>query len=539
MLLLGLLLAEILLLTIVFDSGSLLRSARWGERLLGQAREILGIAVAAAGAGAFFRGSKVLGQLGRRGDALGSCGHWRIYLFGHMATLAVFVVLTALLFGSDSRSLLGLHDPAFLDAAAASASAWILAWTFVGLLSAGFWLAALLPPSLWIPLTRVGGEAIAIGGVVGALGWFAGQLTSLLWKPLAAATFSNVALLLHAAGLEVVTNPEIFRIGTPTFSVKIAPMCSGFEGIGLIWVFLCTYLWLCRRVLRLSRALVLLPLGTALIWLANSIRIAALILLGTFVSKGVALGGFHSQAGWLAFNAVALGLVLGAHRTRWFRSDLEADPPRGTNLAAAYLGPMLALLGTMMITGAFSSGFDRLYPLRIAAPAAVLWHYRREYTDLRWTCSWQAIALGVVVFGAWMAFEPTSTSSAGQPLKRWLDGLSWAQATSWLVVRVIGSSLIVPLAEELAFRGFLTRRLISPDFQDVETGRFTWRSFIISSVLFGALHDRWQVGIFAGALFGIALYRRKELTDAVIAHVTANALIAASVLATDSYSLWA
>ena len=64
-----------------------------------------------------------------------------------------------------------------------------------------------------------------------------------------------------------------------------------------------------------------MPLGTVAIWLANVVRITALIAIGTWFSADIAAGGFHSQAGWIAFNAVGLGLVLLARGSRFFRRD--------------------------------------------------------------------------------------------------------------------------------------------------------------------------------------------------------------------------
>ncbi len=69
-------------------------------------------------------------------------------------------------------------------------------------------------------------------------------------------------------------------------------------------------------------------------------------------------------------------------------------------------------------------------------------------------------------------------------------------------------------------------------------GTFTWLSFAVSSILFGVLHGNWVAGTVAGVAFAIALYRRGALSDAVVAHATANALLAAYVLATHSWSLW-
>jgi outer membrane protein assembly factor BamB len=69
--------------------------------------------------------------------------------------------------------------------------------------------------------------------------------------------------------------------------------------------------------------------------------------------------------------------------------------------------------------------------------------------------------------------------------------------------------VVVPLAEELAFRGYLMRRLISTGFRERPPDRFTWASFLISSALFGTLHGRWLAGI----LYALALYRRRNLAD--------------------------
>ena len=96
----------------------------------------------------------------------------------------------------------------------------------------------------------------------------------------------------------------------------------------------------------------------------------------------------------------------------------------------------------------------------------------------------------------------------------------------------------MPLAEELAFRGYLTRRLVAADFQSIPPGRMTWWSLLLSSVLFGALHGRWFAGTLAGMAYALAYRRRGELTDAVVAHGVTNGLIAITVLTTGSWSLW-
>jgi CAAX prenyl protease-like protein len=137
----------------------------------------------------------------------------------------------------------------------------------------------------------------------------------------------------------------------------------------------------------------------------------------------------------------------------------------------------------------------------------------------------------------WILLEPTVDSSK-TALSRGLAELTSGSAAIWLAFRVLGSVITVPLAEELAFRGYLIRKLIAKDFENVPLGRFTLLSFILSSVLFGLLHERWFAGTLAGMAYALALYRRGQLGDAVIAHMTTNALIAIFVLTQAKWSLW-
>ena len=59
---------------------------------------------------------------------------------------------------------------------------------------------------------------------------------------------------------------------------------------------------------------------------SNGLRLAALILIGTYWSPDIAERGFHSQAGWLAFNGVALGLVAVSVRWNMFGRPDEVLP---------------------------------------------------------------------------------------------------------------------------------------------------------------------------------------------------------------------
>ena len=67
--------------------------------------------------------------------------------------------------------------------------------------------------------------------------------------------------------------------------------CSGYEGIGLILAFTAGWLWFFRREWRFPRALLLIPLGIAAIWVFNAVRVAGLVLIGVAGAPGIALQG--------------------------------------------------------------------------------------------------------------------------------------------------------------------------------------------------------------------------------------------------------
>jgi len=415
----------------------------------------------------------------------------------------------------------------------------VVAWGMAGMATLVLWVLAVLPADLWVVLIWRGGGSLVAGPALGAAAYGVGLLAQDQWRPLAGATLRLVSGMLSLVFSDTICRPDQYMVGTTSYLVKIAPVCSGYEGVGLIAAFFSIALWMFRRELRFPRAFALLPLAMALMWLANALRITFLVALGSWGYPQIALVGFHSLAGWLLFLVIGLGLIAGARRMPFFSTFQAATGSRRVVLDGAYLMPAMALIATAMVTGAFSPGFDRYYPARVIAVTVALSFYRRSYTELRRSWSWETVAIGCGVFALWMVLEPHGASaSAAMPIRSGLDSLPQGWATTWLIFRVVGSVLTVPLAEELAFRGYLTRRLIASDFQAVPPGRLTWWSLLVSSVLFGALHGRWVAGTLAGIAYGLAYHRRGELTDAVVAHGVTNGLIAAAVLFTGAWSLW-
>jgi exosortase E/protease (VPEID-CTERM system) len=531
-----LLLAEGLFISLSFDAISLSRERDvWFAPYLAESGRIAQGLVAGAALFVVIGGRSVLDVL-RPGVERGRHdARWAHRMVAAVAQVLSYLVVLAL-----------THRLFTTDLGRSPWSGWLaLGWAVSGMLVLVFWGVAALPVDLWRDLLARCRWQVLASLVLGTLtAWGSRQLAAGLWtERFGGWTFEAVRLVLGPFLSDLASAPVGRRFQSGTFEVTIGTECSGLEGIGLVWAFLAVYLTWWRRGLRFPRVLLLVPVATLLIWLLNVARIATLVAIGRWWSAEVAVGGFHSQAGWLAFNAVAFAIVWCSQYVPWFRKEAASvDRPvaREGNPATPYLAPFLALVLATMVTTALtpSGGLDRLYPARVVAVALAFWWGKSWLSGLRWTWSWSAVTIGVLVFIPWVLFEPVTSRSGGEQLRASVAALPWPWALVWVAFRTIGSSVTVPLAEELAFRGFLLRRLVSADFRGVAPRHFTVLSFVLSSVLFGALHGRWAAGALAGMAYAIALYRRGELTDGVIAHAVTNALIAAAVLIQGHWSLW-
>ena len=266
-----------------------------------------------------------------------------------------------------------------------------------------------------------------------------------------------------------------------------------------------------------------------MIWLANAARIAVLVLIGDRISPALALGGFHSQAGWLAFNAVAIVLVAASHRLGLFIRESTPGPPAAENATVAYLAPVTVGIAIQAVATAFISEPDAAYVLRTVAAGLLLWYLWPRYESLHQSSvpthgTVFALAVGIAVYLIWV---PLAGDSGQDILAATAesDALPPALLAVLVFARVIGFVVVTPLAEELAFRGYLMRRLIAADFRSVPVGRFTWVSFLVSSVLFGVLHGEWVAGTLAGMAYAMVVYRTGRLRDAVLAHAVTNGLL--------------
>ena len=443
----------------------------------------------------------------------------------------------------------------------------------VHLASMGLLLLAFVPARAWVEAVRRTGK-LWMWACAGALvAWLPRTPEQhLLWKwpeywPvrwLQGVTYGMVRTVLGWWLPNVTGDVSNFTIGSGQFIAQVNDSCSGVEGLVLVLLFTGIWLFFFRREIRFPQALVLVPVALGTMWVLNVFRIAALIVVGVRWGGEAAVYGFHSEAGWIAFTAVALGFSLAMLRVPGMRKDGTGPevastgskvPTAGAEWASraeiagesaatpAYLVPFLAIIAASFISrlawGGAGTGFEALYGLRFVAAGVALWAFRGELRKLDWRFGWIGPAVGAAVFVVWVAPEMWGKGSGPSGLGTALAALPAWERLGWLAVRVTAAVVTVPMAEELAFRGYLARRLMDREFDQVAFAALGAVPIAVSSLAFGSMHgSQWAVGIVAGVAYVLVVKRTGRIGDAVAAHATSNLLLAVWVLGRADWGMW-
>jgi exosortase E/protease (VPEID-CTERM system) len=479
------------------------------------------------------------------------------FLTGYAVCLAI---------GIFFRTLMAFHGSGFLYSHAA-----VVAGSPLLLLRIPLLLLACIPFPVWVKMLRATSPLWFFALLAGVAARFSIILSDRLWKePITnASTFFETTTLhsvywaLHPFMPSLFVDAPSFTIGTPRFSLLLSAACSGTEGLGLVLAITSIWLWYFRKECRFPQVLLLVPCALSAIWALNVARLCALIVIGDSGRPDVAMVGFHPRAGWIAMTVVALAFSLATQKLSWarrvpsFPSSRASDPlrdgikvvtttpeeqgeQRGESPAIrAYLVPFLAILAATFVSKAASGNFEWLYPLRFVVALAAILYFWPELKKLNWRFGWFGPVAGIVIFLVWIAPTWWAHQYAASPIGPALAALSPTARWAWIAVRVTAAVVTVPIAEELAFRGYLARRFISRDFDSVSFTSLTALSVGISSLVFGLMHgEHWLVGTLAGLAYAAALRWRGRMGDAVIAHAVSNLLLAAWVLGLGDWAQW-
>jgi len=188
-----------------------------------------------------------------------------------------------------------------------------------------------------------------------------------------------------------------------------------------------------------------------------------------------------------------------------------------------------------------------LAPVRFVLVAATLAVFSRGVIPRRPAYPIGSVVLGAVVLAIWIGpdllwhgyrdawpFHNAITGAARSTLPVHLKSNGF-----FIAVRVIESAVLVPILEELFWRGWLMRWVIRSDFESVPLGQYTAVSFWAVALLFASEHGPyWEVGLIAGVAYNWWLVRTRNLADCMVAHAVTNALLAGYVLVFGQWQYW-
>jgi len=182
-----------------------------------------------------------------------------------------------------------------------------------------------------------------------------------------------------------------------------------------------------------------------------------------------------------------------------------------------------------------------IFPLQTVLCSALLVWFWKTY---EWGAKWHvitAVLTGLVVLALWIS--PQWLLGAEERTDGFNPGLfAGSAALYWgtLILRFIRLVVIVPLLEEIFWRGFLLRYLIKEDFTKVSFGTFSWFSFGVVTVMFGLAHfgPDFIPALLTGAIYNLLAVKTRSLACCVLAHAVTNLGLGLYIMQTGQWGFW-
>jgi len=187
------------------------------------------------------------------------------------------------------------------------------------------------------------------------------------------------------------------------------------------------------------------------------------------------------------------------------------------------------------------------YPVRVIVLSAILFVFSRHVIDLRSSHLLASVILGVAVFVIWIGpdllipgyrqhwlFQNAILGRIGTPVA---EPVLTAPVVLW--TRIFRAVVLVPIIEELFWRAWLMRWLISPRFEQIKLGAYAPMAFWITAALFASEHGPyWDVGLITGVIYNWWMVRTRSLGDCILVHAVTNACLCGYVVATKHWEYW-
>ena len=215
--------------------------------------------------------------------------------------------------------------------------------------------------------------------------------------------------------------------------------------------------------------------------------------------------------------------------------------------AVPYVAPFVIFLALIGLSHLWQMPALADEILRLVVMLAVLSLVARPVMDFRMQNWGASVLVGVAIFILWIApdllfvqyrslflFDNSVVGTARSSLTE-----TARHDVPVLFLRTLRAVAIVPIVEELFWRGWLMRWVINNDFERVPLGAYSALSFWAVALLFASEHGPyWDVGLVAGILFNWWMIRTKSLGDLILAHAVANACLSGYVIAAGKWEYW-
>lgn len=233
------------------------------------------------------------------------------------------------------------------------------------------------------------------------------------------------------------------------------------------------------------------------------------------------------------------------------QDSAKAGSTQSSTLAYVLPFALFLLLTTLEGWGPLAEVYPVVYTAKVIIVAAAWWYFRKQYPAPSARGLGIGVVVGVLGIGVWVVLSRwvPSWSLPGIPAD-WLSGGTRMGFNPWeaietpvgqwlfVLIRLAGLAVVVPLMEEVFWRGFLARWLISDDFERIPVGTYSHVSFAVVTIAFALAHPEFLAALIWGAAVNGLLYYTKNLWTCIVAHAVTNALLGAYVLASGAWELW-
>jgi uncharacterized protein len=209
---------------------------------------------------------------------------------------------------------------------------------------------------------------------------------------------------------------------------------------------------------------------------------------------------------------------------------------------AARVAPFLIFLALTFLQGKFGAASAYwFYFAKTIAGAWLIWEMRPFVSEMRWAISWEAIAVGILIFAVWIGIDPfyphlMKSGATGNPNEQF--GENSVLAWFFIAVHILGMTLVVPPLEEVFYRSFLYRYVANQNFLSVPLNKFLPFPFFATAIVFGFSHNEWLAGILCGAAYQWLALRKNRLGDAMTAHAITNLLLGVWIVWRGQWHFW-